>query len=86
MLPLLLLHFRGVLGGRNNTLTKLEYRSSDGALASCVDVHIHDRGSLNTGSPRGPHEAPLVVGNDGTCWQFQLLPLLMVGGEDSLGT
>ena len=43
----------GVLGGLNNTLTRLEYRSSLGALASCVLVHIHDRGSLNTGKPRG---------------------------------
>ena len=42
-----------VLGGLNNTFTKLEYRSSLGALASCVLVHMHDRGSLNTGNPRG---------------------------------
>ena len=42
-----------VLGGRNKTFTRELYRSSLGALASCVDVHMHDRGSFNTGSPDG---------------------------------
>jgi hypothetical protein len=34
-------------------LTSELYRSSEGALASCVDVHMHDLGSLRTGSPDG---------------------------------
>jgi hypothetical protein len=42
-----------VVPGFSKTLTREELRSSEGALAACVDVHMHVLESRNRGSDCG---------------------------------